>query len=320
MAVLTGLAIPATGVSQDASANSGSPAVSADALKAVSAAAKTPPSAAIAGATATGETHPEWEFPGKTDLDDPGAKDPRMLVPVDAEGKATVSRLSKIDLDADLDYDGTLDNDLSSDQGALEFVPPGLELGVKEVTRALVRFKTYEREFPGDLVVALEVSPVNRDSASGAFAGNAKSAVGRIRVWRDQARKDLLLDSNDESKRRFEWRYDKEKRFGGIPRTLYVEGVEVSPKFEGDLRLLLSSSHGAGGGSSAPSSLYQTAFDHVLVTVRAKPVEKEFINNNAEGVWSSVGAPAPAGAAPDGAAPDGADKKAEAAKGSPAAL
>lgn len=315
-----GLATPAAVVSQDTPANPGGPAVSADALKAVSAPEKTPSGTGVAatGATGAGVAKPQWDFPGKTVLDDPGAKDPRLVVPVDEKGRATVSRLAKIDLDADLDYDGTLDNDDSSDQGEQEFLPPGLELGAKEVTRVLVRFKAYEPE-AGNLVVALEVSGVNRDSASGAFAGNAKGAVGRIRVWRDQARKELLLDSGDESKSRVEWRYDKEKRAGGIPRALYVEGVEASPKFEGDLRLLITAGP-AAGGSGASSATHQTTFDHVLVTVRAKPVEKEFINNNAEGVWSDVGAPAPAGAAPAGAAPAGADKKAEAAKESPKAL
>jgi hypothetical protein len=49
-----------------------------------------------------------------------------------------------------------------------------------------------------------------------------------------------------------------------------------------------------GANAETPSSLFQTAFDHLLFTVRDQPVEKEFINNNVEGVWSKVGDAAPA--------------------------
>lgn len=297
--------------SQDSKPAETSGAVSTSALKAVSAPEKVAPS--VAGGTTTAvSSEAALDFPGKTVLDDPGASDPRLIVPVDAEGKVVVGRLSKIDLDGDLDYDGTIDNTSSSDQGQIEFLPPGLELGVGEVTRLVVRFKTYEQEFPGQLIVALEVSGVNRDSSTGVFDGNGESSVGRVRVWRDQARKELLVDSGDKNKLRHEWRYDPAKRLGGIPRTLYVEGVSVSPKFEGDIRLLLSASQVSDGADiNTPSSLYQAAFDHVLVTVREKPVEKEFVNNNAEGVWSTTAVetkpaetkPAEASAAEGSAAP-----------------
>lgn len=284
------LAVPGGLNAQDAA-----PAVSADALKSVSAptvkpAAGAPPSGvALAGGTDV------IDFPGKTDLDDPGNKDSRLLVPVDAEGKTTVARLSKIDLDADLDYDGSFDNDSNSDQKQHEFIPPGLELGKGEVSRLLIRFKTYEVAFGGKLVVSLELDGVNRETPTGRFEGGATEATGQVRVWRDQARKELLLDSADASKKRVEWTFDPEKLSGGIPRTVYIEGVKVSPKSEGDLRLLVKAAHVADGATpETPSALFQTAFDHLLVTVREQPVEKEFINNNVEGVWSNVGDAAPA--------------------------
>ena len=291
-AVCASIWIGSPASAQDSKPAESSSTVSSEALKAVSAPAKPTPASSVgtaAGGAAAPTAEASFDFPGKTVLDDPGASDPRLLVPVDGEGKSTVSRLSKIDLDGDLDYDGTLDNTSSSDQGQAEFMPPGLEIGAGEVTRLVVRFKTYEQEFPGELIVALEVSGVNRDATSGAFEGSGDAPVGRVRVWRDQARKELLLDSGDKNKLRHEWRYDPAKRFGGIPRTLYLEGVSVSPKFEGDIRLLLTSSQVSGAvDANTPSSLYQAAFDHILVTVREKPVEKEFVNNNAEGVWSTT--------------------------------
>lgn len=281
--------IPSLGSGQDTGEKPASSAVSETALQSVKAPANVSPAPVTGSTVSAGSSVESIEFPGKTDLDDPGNKDPRLLIPVDAEGKVSVGWLSKIDLDADLDYDGTLDNDSTSDQGQHEAAPPGLELGVGELTRLVVRFKTYEETFTGALLVALEVAAVNRDSASGAFASGGQKSVGRIKIWRDQARKELLVDSGDPAKLRYEWRYDSAKRSGGIPRTLYVEGVEVSPKFEGDLRVLLSATHSAEGATSdAVSSLYRSAFDHLLVTVRKEPVEKEFINNNVEGVWASI--------------------------------
>lgn len=302
------------GAAQDAVDRPSDAAVSAKALQSVQAPANGSVPAPGGTSGLSGSTPDPLEFPGKTVLDDPGNQDPRLLVPVDAEGKVSVARLSKIDLDADLDYDGTLNNDSSSDQGQHEAVPPGLELGVAEVTRLLVRFKTYEESFTGSLVVGLEVSGINRDSASGAFASGGDESLGRIRVWRDQARRELLLDSGDPAKRRYEWRYDPEKRFGGIPRTLYLEGVELSPKFEGDLRLLLTATHKAEGAvGEEVSSLYRGAFDHLLVTVRKEPVEKEFFNNNVEGVWSMVGdAPLAAAEGGDDSAKEGSESKPEA--------
>jgi len=89
------------------------------------------------------------------------------------------------------------------------------------------------------------------------------------------------------------WTYEKGKRSGGIPKMVYVEGVEASPKVNGDLRLMVISSHRPDGSAAGGKSfLYRPAFDHLLVSVLKDPVEKDFINNNLEGVWSSVNAPA----------------------------
>ena len=282
-------------VSGGLNAQDAAPAVSTDALKSVSTPDVKPAAAAPPSGTASAGGAEVIEFPGRTDLDEPGNKDSRLLVPADAEGKTTVARLSKIDLDADLDYDGTFDNTSTSEQVQHEFVPPGLELGKGEVSRLLIRFKTYEVAFGGKLVVSLELASVNRETPTGLFEGGATEATGQVRVWRDQTRKELLLDSADASKKRIEWTFDPEKLSGGIPRTVYIEGVKVAPKSEGDLRLLVMAAHVAeGSNAETPSSLFQTAFDHLLVTVRDQPVEKEFINNNVEGVWSNVGDAAPA--------------------------
>jgi len=258
-------------------------AVSDETLRAVQAGGGTP-KGGVLPASSRDSSDRVPDFAGKTEMDDPGLHDPRF-VPA-TEGREHRRKLSKIDLDSDLDYDGTFDNSAPSGQFQREFIPPGLEVGVGELTRLLLRFKTYQELAAGALVVVLEVSPIDREIPRGT-AGN-DAATGRVRIWRDQDRKELLLDSMDPERRRFEWTFDPAKISGGIPRTVYLEGVAVSPKHEGDLRLLVHSGPPAVADASADEEIADRAFDHLLVTVRKKPVDKEFINNNAEAVWSMI--------------------------------
>ena len=278
-------------LAQDAPA--GKAVVSGEALSKVTAETTGGSAAPAATGVKTVTSPASPAFPGKTILDDPETNDPRLSVPVNALGKVVASRLTKIDLDSDLDYDGTINNEEASDQLSAEHVPPGLELGVGELTRMVLRLKVYDEAFAGDLDVSLEVTGINRDSASGSFPAGDSGKVGRIKVWRDQARTELLLDSGDSSKLVKTWTYEKGKRSGGIPKMVYVEGVEAAPKANGDLRLMvISSPRSEGSVGGGKSSLYRPAFDHLLVSVLKDPVEKDFINNNLEGVWSSVNAPA----------------------------
>lgn len=267
---------------QEKASADASPVVSPTALDSVSAPVKTPPSVPAYGSSEKGKKEIVGDevpaFPGKTELDEPGLHEPGLGTASDLD------RLSKIDLDSDLNYDGTIDNNEPSEQGANESTPPGLELGKGELTRLVLRMKTYERDFTGDLVVTISATGINRDTPSGEVTG---APVGRVKIWKDQARSTLLADSGDPSKSSHEWIFNREIRTGGIPSTVYVEGVSVSPKHEGDVRILVSATHGAPG---AHSSVYRAAYDHLLVTVREKPVEKAFINNNIEGIWSTAGA------------------------------
>jgi hypothetical protein len=248
-------------LAQDAPA--GKAMVSGEALSKVTSETSGSASPAVTGVkTVTSPASPA--FQGKTILDDPEANDPRLSVPVNALGKVVASRLTKIDLDSDLDYDGTINNEEASDQLSVEHVPPGLELGVGELTRMVLRLKVYDEAFAGDLDVSLEVTGINRDSASGSFPAGGSGQVGRIKVWLDQARTELLLDSGDSSKLVKTWTYEKGKRSGGIPKTVYVEGVEAAPKANGDLRLMvISSTRSEGSVGGGKSSLYRPAFDTI---------------------------------------------------------
>jgi len=247
-----------------------------------------------------------------------GAQQTQMDLPADFhryygqnvnQWKDSERKIAKADLDADMNYDGVIQNDNPADGGAFEVTPPGLILGRGEMARFLFRIFPYRLDYPGEVVVTLEVGGINRAAKSGQFASFAEeqAATGRIRVWADNERKQLLLDSGDPDRRYHEWVVDAPGFVSHLPnvypRLVYVEGVEASPKFLGDLRLLLTVSHRHNGGSRENYGEYRqkavksfrTTFDHFLLTVTAAPHPKDFVNNNVEGVWIS-----PASLVPDG--------------------
>ena len=211
-------------------------------------------------------------------------------------------RIAKLDIDGDMNYDGTIDNDDPADNGAFEATPPGLVIGEGELTRVMVRVSPYRVDFTGEIVVTLEIEGINRALRSGQFASLADevASTGRVKVWRDAERTELLLDSADQDRRVYEWVVDDQvwptNLPGVYPRVVYVEGISESKGYPGDLRLLATISHRPKGGNreNYPAlrksllSAYRTSFDHILFTVRNQPQPKEYINNNAEGVWSAV--------------------------------
>lgn len=225
-------------------------------------------------------------------------------------------QIAKLDMDADMNHDGTISNVDPADNGAFEATPPGMILGVGERTRVVIRLVPYRVDFDGEVVVTLEVEGINRSVKSGEFAtlDEELAQMGHIRVWRDASRKELLLDSRDPAKRvvEFATRY-KTYPYNlplEVPRFVFVEGVSSSPIHSGDIRLLVTCSHraikepayaevsgksGKSGKIAEPAAeekqpllrSFRTSFDHILFTVQPKPQFKEFINANNEGVWYS---------------------------------
>jgi hypothetical protein len=208
-------------------------------------------------------------------------------------------KVAKIDVDGDLNYDGVVSNTDPGDSGAFEGTPPGLVLGVGEMSKLVLRLSPYRIDFEGDVVVTIEVAGINRASKTGTFATfeDEQASVGRVRVWQDASKSKLLLDSGKSDKLVYEFIMDSAQYPanlpGVVPRTFYVEGVRPSGEFTGDLRLLTTVScrkpgTTAEGYSEERKSLvkaFRTSFDHILFTVRQQPMKKDFINNNAEGVW-----------------------------------
>ena len=48
-------------------------------------------------------------------------------------------KLAKLDLDGDLNYDGTINNDDPADNGAFQQTPPGLVVGKGEMSKVVIR-------------------------------------------------------------------------------------------------------------------------------------------------------------------------------------
>jgi hypothetical protein len=211
-------------------------------------------------------------------------------------------RIARIDLDADLNYDGSIRQGDPQDSGAFESTPPGLIIGEGEMSKVVIEMKPYRIDFHGDVVVGLEVCGINRAAESGQFGSfeEEQQAVGRIRVWRDASRTELLLDSANPQMRLVEFAISADRYPANlpsiIPRYVYVEGVKPSGAYLGDMRLLATVAHRSKDEvtpgvdvPSPPLKLFRTAFDHILITIQELPIRKDFVNNNAEAVWVAPG-------------------------------
>lgn len=226
-------------------------------------------------------------------------------------------QIAKLDMDADMNQDGVLSNTDPADGGAFEATPPGLILGEGEMTRVVIRLLPYRVDFDGEVVVTLEVDGINRSTRTGEFESleDELASMGHIRVWRDQSKKNLVLDSMDPAKRVAEFTTNyKTYPYNlplTVPRFVFVEGVKSSPRFTGEIRLLATVSHRsphekervamaaeqpftsakepvpitAEEAKKLGIKSFRTSFDHILLTVQKEFQPKEFINNNNEGAW-----------------------------------
>lgn len=197
-------------------------------------------------------------------------------------------KLARLDLDADLNYDGTINNSDPADNGAFEQTPPGLVLGKGEMSKLIIRLTPYKIDYEGHAKVRIEVCGINRDDKSGEFSSpdEESRSMGHIVIWRDASKKEKILDSRDPNMRSHEWTLDDRiypYNLQIIPRTLYVEGVGISPRYPGDIRLLVSVFDDRSNPS--PIKTFRPTYDHILLTVRTQPQEKAYVNDNAEHVW-----------------------------------
>jgi hypothetical protein len=237
----------------------------------------------------------------RTDLDIPGDSH-KYFGQRSNQFRDVGRRLAKIDLDADFNYDGLIDNQDPADNGAFQQTPPGLVIGTGELTRLVLRLSPYHLDFRGQAVVSLQVDGVNRADKTGRFSSleEEMASTGHIRVWRDATKRELILDSRDPGRRVYEWTVDDNKYPanipGIVPRSLYLEGVGVAggasgskggmvTAYSGDVRLLVTVFHRVPGEEPAP--VYSDPKSGLDAKGGVMPVEPEAKDDE----WCLPGAP-----------------------------
>jgi hypothetical protein len=209
----------------------------------------------------------------------PSSKPVRVkLTPEQREKAAEAAALAwgRVDVDADMNYDGEISND-SSDDGDLESSPPGLIVGKGEMSKLLLRLSPFKRVRAGapasktvsgpDIKVQMETRPIFLGSAKGTFPDAQAEAekAGHIRIWTNEKREVLLLDSKDTNKRSVQWPLDDEQ----APGSVYVETVEGS--VPGSLHMLTVTMFKQGSNVTDPKN----ASDFILVTPRDQTVRRD---------------------------------------------
>jgi hypothetical protein len=213
--------------------------------------------------------------------------------------RAHSGKIAKLDVDGDFNYDGVIDNNDPADNGLVQSEGAGLVLGVGELSRLAIRLSPYQQDVTTRVRFELEVTGINRAIKTGAFNSleEENASVGRIRVWADAGRKQLLLDSAHGDRRVWSVEMDNllpDTILNSVPRAVYVEGISPSGQYLGDLRLLAriidvradSAAQKRGLFSKLAGVGFRPSFDHILLTVQSYPHKKAYVNNNAEGIWS----------------------------------
>lgn len=214
-------------------------------------------------------------------------------------------RIAKVAIDGDFNYTGTIEPGDPGAHGAFKRTPPGLVVGVGEMSKLLLRIVPYRVDWTGDAVIALEVVGINRSDPSGLFDSLEQEVANtsRVRVWRDAARTELLLDSADPNLRRVEWEMDNTRTamggaitgmnlpFQSYPRAVYVEGISPHGPYLGDIRLLITCEHRDAEEDGRPSfGRFRSAWNHMLMTVTPEPMAKEFVVSEAlQDIWIRPG-------------------------------
>lgn len=210
-------------------------------------------------------------------------------------------KMAKLDLDGDFNYDGEISNSDPNDNGEVQETPPGLVVGVGELTKMVIRLTPYKVALNARTRIELEVIGINRSVASGDFGSLSEeiASMGHIRVWADAKRSRLLLDSRKTGSRVWSLPLEdlRPDSIINAPRVIWVEGVKASGEHTGDIRLDVrlidvrrESEIEKGGVAAVVAKMgFRPAFDHVLLTVAHAPHRKAFVNDNVERVWSTVG-------------------------------
>jgi hypothetical protein len=191
-----------------------------------------------------------------------------------ANRKARGTSIGRVDIDSDLDYDGVISND-GKESGDQESTPPGLVIGHKQMAKIVFRVTPYGATGLAEtdasmLVCSLEVRALNQSRSNGQFASEeaATKASGHLRIWADDKRSRLLLDSRDKSKCRVEWKINAPD----APAFVYAECAEPA-SVEAVFSLMLSIDDTRGKTYAASKINPYASRDWMLITARSQPQE-----------------------------------------------
>lgn len=195
--------------------------------------------------------------------------------------------LGTVSLSADTNYDGRVDIEATPN---VKRNPPGLVIGMREMARvdlAVVHNASRQTTGSPDLkflyyktAATLDLRPVNLAHKRGRFKSfeDEQSRAGRVRVWLDSERKQLLLDSGNPEMRRVQWPASTSLP----PKHVYVEGVSMGDSGTVMMLTLLLDNNDMG---PIVDKVFgdKASWDAMMLSVWPQPRVKPYIDNSP--VW-----------------------------------
>ncbi|WP_395752799.1 hypothetical protein [Prosthecobacter sp.] len=142
--------------------------------------------------------------------------------------------IGRVKIEGDVNFSGQINEADAAMGNEPKRNPYGLTVGAGEMTKLIMTCQpnAYRQRQVGEpkvrmdfykLVTGLEIKGVNLGDKKGRFQNfeQETATCGRILVWMDSTRRQLLLDSADPSRRRVEWLWSATVP----PERIFVEGV-----------------------------------------------------------------------------------------------
>lgn len=206
-----------------------------------------------------------------------------------------ITPLGKVGINADFNYDGQV---WLGEGSNFKITPPGLQVGTDEMTKVLLFCNPDPVYLPQigspkvkmnfhKLAVILDVRGVDLGKRNGQYRSLDKEIekCGRVIVWADKKRKNLLLDSSDPTRRRLVWSYAD-----SVPLThVYIEGVQASQP--GGAHLITWELDDSFGQNAIQRFFGEPAvWDRLMISVRPRGLPKP--NVDTDPVWIKFSHPA----------------------------
>ena len=203
--------------------------------------------------------------------------------------------LGKVGINADYNYDGRI---RSGEGGNSKVTPPGLIIDTSEMTKVVLSCNPDPVYLPQTgspevvlryhkLAVILDVRGVDLAQKNGQYRSLSREIekCGRILVWADKNRQNLLLDSSDPTRRRLVWSYSESVPLPHV----YVEGVNAGQP--GAAYFITWELDDSFGQNAIQRFFGEPAvWDRLMISVRPRGLTKPNVDNDP--VWIRFSRPA----------------------------